>query len=293
MSRPRWSGRSSDGDRHPAAQRLDAIVRGAAFRSQVAVRDDLERERARLASDAHDHRRAVRRALEHVERAEVDGAGDLRRRRSRPRRRRSAPARPRGSPPRGAPRRARPTSSSGGKTRVASSRISVNARRVSRCSSSRSALAAAGSESSEPAATSRLAASPTRSCCTPSCRARSMPRRSASAASASRCREARSSSISRRSPSRVAARRSARSPADASCAWAPRQLSVIARAASSGQHGIGPEGSTPAFARPPPYRRRERPPSVASKASTHEGRRDLRPDVDVDGSAPFGRRERR
>ena len=31
----------------------------------------------------------------------------------------------------------------------------------------------------------------------------------------------------------------------------------------------------------------------ANKASTHEGRRDLRPDVDVDGSAPFGRRERR
>ncbi len=69
------------GDRHLAAQRFDTIVRGAAFRSQVAVRVDLERERVRLASDVHDHRRAVRRALEHVECAEVDGADDLRRRR--------------------------------------------------------------------------------------------------------------------------------------------------------------------------------------------------------------------
>ncbi len=63
------------------AQRLDAIVRSAALRSQVALRDDLERERALLASDAHHHRSAGRRALEHVERAEVDGTNDLRRQR--------------------------------------------------------------------------------------------------------------------------------------------------------------------------------------------------------------------
>jgi len=37
-----------------------------------------------------------------------------------------------------------------------------------------------------------------------------------------------------------------------SCAWIPGQLSVIARAASSGQHGTGTDGSIPAFARPPP-----------------------------------------
>jgi hypothetical protein len=48
-----------------------------------------------------------------------------------------------------------------------------------------------------------------------------------------------------------------------SCACDPRQLSVIARAASSWQHGIGLEGSTPAFARLPPYRMRERPPSLS------------------------------
>jgi hypothetical protein len=32
-------------------------------------------------------------------------------------------------------------------------------------------------------------------------------------------------------------------------------LSVIARAASSGQHGTGKEGSIPRIARPPPWKR--------------------------------------
>ncbi len=68
------------GDRHPAAQRFDAIVRGAAFRSQIALHVDLEGDRALLASDVHSDRSTGRRALEHVQHAEVDGAGDLRRR---------------------------------------------------------------------------------------------------------------------------------------------------------------------------------------------------------------------
>ena len=48
------------------------------------------------------------------------------------------------------------------------------------------------------------------------------------------------------------ARRSARSPVDVLLCLIPRQLSAIARAASSGQHGTGTDGSIPAFARPPP-----------------------------------------
>ena len=51
---------------------------GAVFRSKVAVRIDLERELAILAPDPHHDRGAGRRALERVQRAEIDGAGDLR-----------------------------------------------------------------------------------------------------------------------------------------------------------------------------------------------------------------------
>jgi hypothetical protein len=36
-----------------------------------------------------------------------------------------------------------------------------------------------------------------------------------------------------------------------SCTW-DQQLSVIARVASTCQHGIGPDGGIPPFARPPP-----------------------------------------
>ena len=192
----------------------------------------------------HDHRRAVQRALEHVERAEVDGADDLRRRRLD----RSTSTSIRAcTPARLAAARSSatspPTSSSGGNTRVASSCTSVNARRASRCSSSRIVLAAAGSESSEPAATSRLAASPTRSCSTPSCRARSIPRRSASATSASRFREARSSPISRRSSSMV---RSSVCSVSSGCLLRPGSPAVVrhrsgvvklaARYRTGGQH---------------------------------------------------------
>ena len=212
-------------DRHPAAQRFDAIVRGAAFRSQVALRDDLEGERALLASDAHRDRRAGRRALERVERAEVDGAGDLRRhgdvhvdvdpRRHAGAARRRAELRRPARPPRVAEGRSGWRAPASPSTPAALHAAARPGAPSPPC----------GSESSDPAATSRLAASPTRSCCTPSCRARSMSRRSASAASTSRSRDARSSSISRRNPSRVGC--SSVCSVSSGCPPAPRSPAVV------------------------------------------------------------------
>ena len=215
-------------------------------RSQVALRDDLERERALLTSDAHHRRSAGRRALQRVEHAEVDGAGDLGGtvtrtstsiRTGTPSRlaaaRSSGPARPR--------REAK-------EDPVASSCISVNARRASCCSSSRSALAAAGSDSTDRAATSRLAASPPG----PAARPRGGP---------ARCRDVR-----HRRPARVvsetlgaprsrgathrglAARRSGRSPA---MPWVPASCpSSLGRRRRPARYRAGMAAS--ALARPPP-----------------------------------------
>jgi hypothetical protein len=58
------------------AQRLDPVVRRAALGSEVALRYDPECERTLLASSAHLDGCTCRYVLEHVDGAEVQGAGD-------------------------------------------------------------------------------------------------------------------------------------------------------------------------------------------------------------------------
>ncbi len=96
------------------AERLDAIAQTEAFRIQVAVRDDLERDRSLLVPDGDRHRRAGRGVLEHV-------AGSRSRPRPRSRAGTSVPARRRSASGTSASRRRRaqrrdqpPASSSGG-----------------------------------------------------------------------------------------------------------------------------------------------------------------------------------
>ena len=123
-----------------------------------------------------------------------------------------------------------------------------------------------------------------------------MPRRSASATSANRSREARSSPISRRSPSRVGC--SSVCSVSSGCLLRLGSPAVVrhrsgvvkpaARYRTGGQHPGVRQASTVSPGGNDLL-------ASADKASAHGERRDLRPDNvqrSVDGPAPFGRRER-